>query len=404
MGKTLMVIAAANAMYGETGGVIVIVCPAGLRDQWRSNLAQWCSPAVRCSVVSYGDLTTTRVAFLPEQIDVLVLDEAHYVKEPKAQRTKALYGQFCRGGGFADRARFTWLLTGTPMPNHPGEVWPMLRRFDSECIHSATGRPMSYGDFLDHYCATVTTGTGRKIVGGRRLGKLHQVMAKHTLVQDYTLLPKVPLPPKPELVMVDIDKKEVAKIEEFSRSPEGRAVRLALATGGVSALKKLGTNGATLRRLLGFAKVGPVVQMVQGELEADPSLKIIVFAFHQEVVAALKARLVKFGAVAFVGGMTPKEQAKIKASLAHDPKCRVVVASLIAAAEGHDFSAADMSIRAESAWVPSQNDQADRRIFNLNKHRPITVRALALRKSIDEDVMRALEGKANITRVVFGSG
>lgn len=402
MGKTLMCLAAANATLGDYGGNVIVACPANLREQWRRDIDRWRIGDWRSWVVSYNDLAAGKVEHLPGAADVLIVDEAHYAKDPKSQRTKALYGEFCRGEGLADRARFCWLLTGTPMPNGPQEMWTHLRRFAPTEIAGPSGRPRSYGDFQDHYCATLQTTFGRKIVGGRRLPQLRKVLEPHMLIQDYNLLPDVPNPPEPLLVHVEVDKAALSRITEFSFSPEGREVRNALTNGGIRALAKLGTNGATLRRLIGLAKIPPVVEMVEAELEADTELKIVVFAVHVDVVTAITKRLSRFGACAFSGGMTAAAQATVKRKLNTDPKCRVVVASLLAASEGHDFSAADMVIRAESSWVPTQNEQADRRIYNLAKRRPICVRALVIRHSVDEDIMHATESKTRIAVKVFG--
>jgi SNF2 family DNA or RNA helicase len=404
LGKTYVSLATVNMMCSDFGGTVVIVCPAGLRASWRSKIEELREGNWRYVVVSYNDLAAGKDDAIPAVIDILIVDEAHFLKNKDSQRTQAVLGIKCDGvGGIAARARFVWALTGTPMPNNPSELWPMLRCFYPKAIWGVTGRPMSFGDFRDWSCSLIATMQGRRVVGGKRLPELKRRMAEFTLVMGYDVLPGVPKPPAAELMRVEVPRSEARAIKELENSPEGRAVRNALATGGVAALSKLGVHGATLRRMLGMAKVTPVVDLVEAQLERDPDLKIVVFAYHQEVVGALKARFSKWHPAAFIGGLTPDRQEAVKRQFWRDPKCRVLVASLVAAAEGHDFSCADMAIRAETAWVPATNEQADMRIWNTEKKRPLDVKAVVLKGTIDEDIISAVEQKSRMSVRLFGA-
>ena len=402
LGKTYSSLGAVNAMLQDFRGNVVVVCPAGLRSGWRSKIDELRDGNWSSYVLGFNDVSDGKITGLPAVIDILIIDESHYLKNRESQRTIAMLGANTDlKEGLAGRARFVWCLSGTPVPNSPTEIWTLLRAFAPESIPGVTGRPMCFGDFQDKYCATMSTMQGRRVVGGRRLGELRTAMTPFTLVQDYSVMPDAPDPPRPETVYVEVGASDARAIRELEFSKEGRAVREILATRGVAGLSKLGTNGATLRRLLGVAKVPAVCEMVDEYLKDDPTLKIVVFAWHTEVAAALKRRLQKHGPVAFSGGMSAPEQDSVKRRFAKDPKTRVLVGSISAASEGHDFSVADMLIRAESSWVPGQNDQCDLRIWNVEKRRPIAVKQTVLKGTTDDDVMRALHSKAKMSAALF---
>ena len=52
---------------------------------------------------------------------VCVLDEAHRVKDPRALQTRAIWRVF-----HGETVQYRWALTGTPVANHPGDVWSIL--------------------------------------------------------------------------------------------------------------------------------------------------------------------------------------------------------------------------------------------------------------------------------------
>ena len=59
-------------------------------------------------------------------VDVLIADEAHYVKNKSAQRTVALFGKDTDGSGLYDKATDYWPLTATPVMKYPDDMWSQL--------------------------------------------------------------------------------------------------------------------------------------------------------------------------------------------------------------------------------------------------------------------------------------
>jgi SNF2 family DNA or RNA helicase len=70
---------------------------------------------------------------------VCVLDEAHRVKDPNALQSRAIWNVF-----HGPTVNYRWALTGTPVANHPGDLWSILHTVNPEEFPAKTA-------FLDRY-------------------------------------------------------------------------------------------------------------------------------------------------------------------------------------------------------------------------------------------------------------
>jgi SWI/SNF-related matrix-associated actin-dependent regulator 1 of chromatin subfamily A len=111
LGKTIQVVEYINRMGFNR---ILIVCPASLRLNWRSELDKWLAfTPQHIEILSYEGVVSgyTEVS----HYDLIVFDEAHYLKNPSAKRTKAC---------LALESDYRLFLTGTPVVNRPMEMYP----------------------------------------------------------------------------------------------------------------------------------------------------------------------------------------------------------------------------------------------------------------------------------------
>ena len=75
----------------------------------------------------------------PEDFDLIIIDEAHYVSNPKAKRTKII-NNICRN------LKNVWLLTGTPMTSRPINYFNILRMVESRVSRNWIGYVTRYCD------------------------------------------------------------------------------------------------------------------------------------------------------------------------------------------------------------------------------------------------------------------
>lgn len=414
LGKLVQAAAALNWTFdGFDDGVALIICPAHVVENWRKKLADLRVGRWRAFVVSYEMAAKGKLPpALPGTVHVLILDEGHNVKNRSSNRAIAILGEDADGTGLVSRAGQIWVLSGTIAPNTPMELWPLLHACAPDVIKfDGRPRPLSYSAFQDKFCTTIRTTFGRKVVGSRRLTILRERLLGDGpkdlravyLGRDDSVLPVRPEFPPPENVYLEVNRADLNRIRSLEETPEGRKIKAALARGDSDALLGLGAAGATLRRMVAMAKTVPLAEMIADELADNPGMKMVVFAWHREPIAELEKRLRKYGAVSLVGGMPSAKQEEVKNRFQTDPKCRVIIGQIKAAGEGIDLSAADELIFLEQSWVPGDNEQAARRLFNVKKRRGSRVRIAVLPGTTDEGVQDALRLKLAMIKKLFGA-
>ncbi|MEI7451373.1 MAG: SNF2-related protein, partial [Desulfomonile sp.] len=143
LGKTIEAITAAVHCWNNNGkGYFLVVCPAGITINWIREISERTSiPAYLLhgpdretiardwmrgggfAVISYQTLNTMWRSInkwaCENLIDLIIADEAHYVKNPSAQRTSAVKTM-------ARNAKMFCLMSGTPLENHPREFCSLI--------------------------------------------------------------------------------------------------------------------------------------------------------------------------------------------------------------------------------------------------------------------------------------
>lgn len=145
LGKTIQAIEACNITGARR---LAVACPAIAKINWQREVEKWSTYGIELKVESYNKLATDKdlrnrwAAWRP---DVLVLDEAHYLKSADSSRTKSMYGPHCRNNGLAGCAGAVWGLSGTLTPNNAAELFPHLRALFPQALPGGG----TYADFLN---------------------------------------------------------------------------------------------------------------------------------------------------------------------------------------------------------------------------------------------------------------
>lgn len=396
LGKTFQAIRAADRrMVLE----VLVICPASVIDNWKGEIRKYSEGDWSATVVSYERACGAAYDdLMAREFDVLIIDEAHYLKGIESKRTKQIYGFTAKDGlnrieALIDRAGAVWLLTGTPMPNHPAELFPHLRALYPEAIRSErTGKLWSIYQFIAGYCRTKSNGFGEQIVGAKNEAKLHRKLQGFMLRR------------RKADVLKDLPPLRFGELEvpgDLSALPpeEVEIVEKALAKGGFDALKDVAGHVAVLRRLTGQAKVPATIAWLKDWLAGSES-KIVVFAHHKDVIARLAEPFGK-AAVVLDGSVPTHKRQGVVDAFQKDPKVRIFIGQMAAAGVGITLTAASDMLVVESSWVPAEIQQATQRIHRIGQTDPCLVRFVTIPGSIDEDIQRAVARKARMIDAVI---
>ena len=402
---------------------VLVVCPASLRLNWRRELERWIvaerqltvhiastkesletlrafwdDPAggLRVVILNYDILHTFEEHRREEYrtkdgrkktrevwtfgyggLDVLVADEAHYLKNDTSRRSKAVR---------CITARRRLLLTGTPLVNRPKELFPMLNYLD----------PTEWGNFWRYgmrYCNAhqIEIGRGRTawdFSGASHLDELQDRLRSTLMLRRLKKDVLAELPAKQRQVIelpangastaVSAEMAAVARCSEQLAALQA-AVELAKASDSdntyedaVAALRTGAqaafTEMASLRHATAVAKIPYVVAHTQEALEADDAGKVILFAHHHDVVAGLQSGLAEYGPVVLTGEISnPAVRQAAVDRFQTDQTCRVFIGSITAAGVGITLTASSHVVFSELDWVPGNITQAEDRAHRIGQ-------------------------------------
>jgi SNF2 family DNA or RNA helicase len=395
LGKTIQAIEAFNITGARR---VAVACPAIAKINWQREVEKWSLYGVDLKVESYNKLATDRdlrnrwAAWRP---DVLVIDEAHYLKTADSSRTKALYGPHCRNNGLAGCAGAVWGLSGTLTPNNAAELFPHLRALFPDALPGGG----TYADFLNTYTRWEVGAHGPKVLGNKNLTALRAAIAPHLLRR----VTEEVLPDLPPVFVSDMPVdggKALQAVKQLEDCVEVQELIYRLEEG--APIPDADPHIASFRKVCGIAKAEAVAENVIEMLENDQVDKIVLFAYHREVISILREKLAKFSPVHVWGGDSDALRQRAIDSFQTEGKVRVFIGQITACATAVTLTAAHHCVFVETSWVPSDNEQAIYRMRRIGQKSQIMVRIAHLDKSIDEAIQRTVARKVRGLLQLYG--
>lgn len=437
LGKTIQAIGIYNAMLaeaGDTGGALpmLVVCPASLRLNWAREIQKWSIRPVRvgyvvtthypkdCDVViiNYDVLERHRERIDAQPWALLVVDECHYIKNPKTLRALALLGGkeklpakkiadgHCPREFRAIKADRKVFLTGTPIPNRPVELWPIAHALDPVTFSS-------WKQYVYRYCAAKYNGYALDTTGASNLDELQQklrssIMIRRLKADVLTELPPkrrqiIELPPGDALLAVKAESDCYEAIEDRLQ-PLRVAVEIAKAGTDAeyreavqrlrSAVAAEFTELSKLRKEVAIAKLPQVIEHLE-----NTEGKILVFAWHHEVIDGLVSALSKIAPTVKIDGRNDihERQAAVD-QFQTDPHTRFFVGSITAAGVGLTLTASSHVVFAELDWVPGNLSQAEDRAHRIGQRGSVLVQHIVLDGSLDARMAKVIIDKQDTIR------
>lgn len=426
LGKTIQALGIVNADTSIKS--VLVVCPASLRMNWVREAQRWLTrPFCFCIadtcgvpedatfvVVNFDKLSKLAPVLMARSWDLLVVDEAHKAKNPKAQRTQAILGVpprkqgDQRKPGLVDRARRKAFLTGTPILNKPVELHGLVAALEPTFSN--------FFSFAKRYCNARQVPAGHRMVwdfsGASHLDELQTRLRATCMVRRLKADVLKELPAKRRQVITLAQNGAAGAVTAEQTAWAKRADRiqqlqdeadLAHAAGdkaaydaAVAAMQREQldfTEISAARHQLALAKVPAVLEHLDTLLEELD--KVVVFAHHQDVVDALAAHFADAAVV--VTGKTPMDQRQGNVDrFQTDPSCRVFIGNIQAAGVGFTLTAASTVVFAELDWVPANVSQAEDRCHRIGQTATVLIQHLVVDGSLDANMAQTIVAKQNM--------
>jgi SWI/SNF-related matrix-associated actin-dependent regulator 1 of chromatin subfamily A len=386
LGKTAQAICA-MVQAGVTRALVI--CPASLKLNWRDEVGTWAPgrtvgiadtktwPDADVVIVNYDILEKLKDRLFEKPWPLVGADEAHYIKNPKAKRSKMVLK--------IPTAR-RWLLTGTPMLNRPRELWTLLRLVDPK-------EWPSYKKFVFRYCDPkwiVKNGAREfSIDGSSNEEELAARLAPYMLRRlKADVLQELPDKIRQTILLAPGSRtvKDAIKMERELAQKQAR---------GGAVLGEI----AKVRQEIGKAKVPAAVEHVYSVLEQEE--KILIFAHHRSVVAKLAGELEEFGVVTVTGDTPKTKRHENVLAFQNDPKVRVFIGNLQAAGVGLTLTAARVALFVEQDWGPKIMEQAEDRVHRIGQSRNVLIQYLCFDGSLDAVMARTAARKEEVIRAII---
>lgn len=372
---------------------VLVVCPAVVKPGWvkafkaLGHQAQEVRGRAAAKAVKPEGIIVINYDLLPDLValqgwQTIVLDESHRIKSPTAKRTKVAI-KLMRS------APHVYALSGTPIPNRPIELWPLL--------HGLGIYKRSWMEFAFRYCkAWNPPWGGLDVSGASNLPELKAKLKPYVLRRKREDVFTIYQQPVVSLVELDlpVDRREKA----FDADAVSEAVmsnpNSILAIEGLSEIMREG----------GERKAPLASDFIRSRIEQEPDEPLVVFAWHKSVVAMLSESLDQEPAISHVvvTGETSASAKQQAIDSFQSGKVQAIIGNISSISEGVDLSRANTVIFAESTWQTSALEQASARVENINKVgcAPL-IYILTIRASLDSVVLSKVLKKSSIIEQII---
>ena len=396
LGKTTATVVGAL----ETGSKkILVICPASLKINWQREISNYTDRSISIIdgkkwedadfiiinfdiIKNFHDVTNKDESIiLKSKFDLVIIDEAHYIQNAQAQRTK-LINDFVK---IVDRL---WLLTGTPITSRPINYFNLLNLIQSPVASN-------WMAYVKRYCNGFQFKAGKRriwnVSGASNLDELRERTQRQVLrrlKENILDLPEKIITP----VYLRLKSKEYEELmgeyyDWYDKSGEADSLTLQF-----SKLVKV-------RQVIAKEKINATIELIESVLEQDK--KIIVFT---NFTNSLELLLEKFGkqAVRVDGSCSQKERQLAVDEFQNNEKIKVFVGNIKAAGVGLTLTAGEVVIMNDLSFLPSDHSQAEDRAYRIGQKNSVLVYYPIFDNTIEGIVYDILQKKKNIFETIMG--
>lgn len=349
--------------------------------------------------------------------DVIIMDECHKIKNPKAKRTELFLDIFKKT---KKEIKKVWLLTGTPLDNRPSEFYNLLKIIK----HPITKNWIHY---IERYCAGYKDQYNHWITSGSsNLEELFEQTkgsilrrTKKQVLNDFPDKTRTTIPIKLENIkgydkslQEFIDRKFILELKEEKEEEE--------VINTIDDLTKdfFGINGKKKRKPSDLEKItqlqiyrqwcalekvkdGSTIELIENEI--DKRNKIIVFTNFTAVIDQLKNKLGDI-CITLDGRIKEVEERQaIVNKFNSDTSLKVFIVNFAVGATGLNLQSSNVIIMNDLPWVPSLILQGEDRIYRIGQTRDCRILYPYFKGTVEETIFKVIIAKVDmISKVLDG--
>lgn len=343
-------------------------------------------------IVNYEALNTLGLELIDYRPNLIVCDESQMIKNHKSIRSKAIKA-------IRDRSccRMNWVLTGTPTPNDPLDIWSQFDFIRPGYLHK------NYYVFRARYATIVQMQGFKKIVGYKNLEELRDKIARFTFrltKEQFLTLPdknfeiiKVELSDASKKMYKNMKDNLVAEIGDDTVSAQvilTKMIRLQqIAAGFVK------TDEGEIKEI-GSEKLDCLMDTLSGIED-----KVVVWCRFDAEIERIKKRLSEIGRKFHVlkGGVSTEDrQAMIDEFQSDKHKDDIFISNPQAGGAGITLTAARYAIYFSRSFSFGDSAQSEDRIHRIGQQRDVMYIDIVADKTIDTYIIKALQGKNDMSK------
>jgi len=396
LGKTTSTIIAAL----ETGAKkVLIICPASLKINWQREIENYSNKPTSIIegkkwedgdfiIINYDIIKNfhdekkkSDSVLLKTKFDLVIIDEAHYIQNKQAQRTKLI-------NDFVSNVDRLWLLTGTPITSRPINYFNLLNLIECPVAKN-------WMAYVKRYCNGFQFQAGRRkiwnVSGASNLEELRDRTAPlvlRRLKENVLDLPDKIITP----VYLRLKSKEYEALmgeyyDWYDKNGESDSLTLQF------------TKLTKVRQVIAEEKVASTIEICENIVEQGK--KVIVFT---NFTKTLEMILEHFGkkAVRLDGQMSQKERQMSVDRFQNEEDVMVFVGNIKAAGVGITLTAGEAVVMNDLSFLPSDHSQAEDRSYRYGQKNNVLVYYPIFDNTVEGIIYDILKKKKDIFETVMG--